>query len=134
MAGFKVVVIDSLASLFLPILGDSFNDGNLTTSFVNRTDKTVSVQLIFNQVLALLNKAASDIKRLAVTNRCLVLIINHASNCAAQMPFLGRYWLHVPNVRLDYKRSSSDEFQLTVIRNVYNPVEGKCTFRLESAS
>lgn len=29
MVRFRVVIIDSLASLFLPLLGDSFNDGNL---------------------------------------------------------------------------------------------------------
>ena len=27
MSRFKLVIIDSLATLFLPILGDSFNDG-----------------------------------------------------------------------------------------------------------
>jgi len=99
MARFRVVVIDSLASLFLPILGDSFNDA-----------------------IALLNKVASDLKRLAVENRCLIVIINHASNGPAQMPFLGRYWLHVPNLRLHSKRLSSNEFQLTIVTNVHSPI------------
>ena len=81
--------------------------------------------------IALLNKVASELKRLAVENRCLIVTINHASNSPERTPFLGRYWLHVPNVRLHSKRLSANEFQLTVVANVYNPVDKtQCIFRL----
>lgn len=89
------------------------------------------IVFIWITAIALLNKVASDLKRLTIENRCLVVTINHASNNPKRIPFLGRYWLHVPNVRLDSKRLSSNEFQLTVVTNVFSPVkEAQCTFRL----
>ncbi|KAI9562068.1 putative RAD51D [Daphnia sinensis] len=113
MREYKLVIIDSLATLFLPIRGDSFNDA-----------------------ISLLNKVASDLKRLAVVHQCVVLTVNHVSKGPAEgtastpTPFLGRYWSSVPNLRLHSKHLSKDEFQLTVVKNIYSPDPGpKCSFR-----
>ncbi|KAK4002566.1 hypothetical protein OUZ56_004383 [Daphnia magna] len=113
MREYKLVVIDSLATLFLPIRGDSFNDA-----------------------ISLLNKVASDLKRLAVVHQCVVLTVNHVSRGPAEgtastpTPFLGRYWCSVPNLTLHSKHLSKDEFQLTVVKNIYSPDPGpKCSFR-----
>ncbi|XP_057364771.1 DNA repair protein RAD51 homolog 4-like [Daphnia carinata] len=112
MREYKLVVIDSLATLFLPIRGDSFNDA-----------------------ISLLNKVASDLKRLAVVHQCVVLTVNHVSRGPAKgtastpTPFLGRYWCSVPNLRLHSKHLNKDEFQLTVVKNIYSPDPGpNCCF------
>ena len=81
--------------------------------------------------ISLLNKVASDLKRLSVTNRCAILVINHVSNWQKNAPALGRYWLHVPHLRLQSRRLDDGQFQLTVVHNVFNPVDnGQCCFRL----
>ena len=128
MNHFKVIVIDSLASLFLPLLGDSFNDGIIMN--VSSQLFLQFILIVFFSAISLLNKVASDLKGLTIENRCLVLIINNMSNGPTDTPLLGRYWLHVPNLRLQSKRLSDDEFHLSVVRNVYGAVQDKFIFRL----
>ena len=91
--------------------------------------------------ISLLNKVASDLKRLAVVHQCVVLIVNHVSRWPAEeiteaeerqsfpTPFLGRYWSTVPSLRLYSKHLRDNQFELTVVKNVYNPDPGlKCSF------
>lgn len=96
--------------------------------------------MYFSEAISLLNKVASDLKRLAVVQRCAVLIVNHVSRwtsrpisetttTAPSTPSLGRYWMSVPNVRLYTKRLSNNQFELTIVRNVYCPDRiDKCSF------
>lgn len=91
--------------------------------------------------ISLLNKVASDLKRQAVEHQCVVLTINHVSRwptdgttaeaqgATSPTPFLGRYWCSVPSLRLYSKHLSNNQFELTVVKNVYSPDPGpKCSF------
>ena len=91
--------------------------------------------------LSVLNKAANDLKRLATELNCIVIVINHvsgwqatstATGTATPTPALGRYWLHVPHLRLYSQRLGDQEFELSVVRNVYGPTGDKCRFKLAS--
>lgn len=86
--------------------------------------------------LSLLNKAANDLKRLATESHCVVLVVNHVSGWQTgnATPALGRYWLHVPHLRLYSQRLDDGAFQLTVAHNVYGPAGDKCRFQLPASS
>lgn len=86
--------------------------------------------------ISLLNKVASDLKRIAVVNRCAVFIVNHEGKQkpGEPTPALGRYWLSVPNLRLHTKRLNQSQIELSIVRNVYCPdVEQKCVVSLPDA-
>lgn len=90
--------------------------------------------------ISLLNKVASDLKRLVVVHQCVVLVVNHVSRWSREgtteaqgatlpTPFLGRYWCSVPSLRLYIKHLSDNQFELTVVKNVYSAETGpKCSF------
>lgn len=127
MSSYKLIIVDSLATLFMPILGGSSNDGD------NCFDSNLLIFSSFNMLkaISLLNKVASDLKRIAVVHRCAVLVINHEAKQKSEepIPALGRYWLSVPNLRLHCKRLNASEIELSIVRNVYCPdVEPKCKF------
>ena len=83
--------------------------------------------------ISLLNKVASDLKRLAVDNQCVVVVINHEAS--KNRPSLGRYWWHVPHLRLHSQRLSAGRFQLTVVGSVYGPPgPQRCCFELSPAT
>ena len=76
---------------------------------------------------------ASDLKRLAVDNQCVVVVINHEAS--KNRPSLGRYWWHVPHLRLHSQRLSAGRFQLTVVGSVYGPPgPQRCCFELSPAT
>jgi hypothetical protein len=75
-----------------------------------------------------------------VVHQCVVLVVNHVSRWSREgtseaqgatlpTPFLGRYWCSVPSLRLYIKHLSDNQFELTVVKNVYSAEPGpKCSF------
>uniref|UniRef100_A0A0A9Z1L7 DNA repair protein RAD51 4 n=1 Tax=Lygus hesperus TaxID=30085 RepID=A0A0A9Z1L7_LYGHE len=115
----KVIIVDSLASLYFPFIGVRTNDGN--------------------EGLSLLNHVASLLKKLAVCHHLVILLVNlgtrwnqeeefdgdcgddesKPSNRGEQedslKPAMGKYWAHVPNTRLFLVRDQSDSSTRTLI-------------------
>ncbi|KAF6207036.1 hypothetical protein GE061_018274 [Apolygus lucorum] len=112
----KVIIVDSLASLYFPFIGVKTSDGN--------------------EGLSLLNHVASLLKRLAGSHHLAVVLVNlgtrwsqdeefegesrdDESNRGEQedslKPAMGKYWAHVPNTRLFLVRDQPDSSARTLI-------------------
>ncbi|XP_068085617.1 DNA repair protein RAD51 homolog 4 isoform X2 [Anabrus simplex] len=129
-SGVRLIIIDSLPTIFFPFLGETHSGG-----------------------FGLMNHLASTMKYIAQEFHIAFLLVNFATRWHGDVapgdddenddgssdvsetikPTLGKYWLHVPSTRLFLeKKSKSDEVVISVIKSTRIKVGKLCSVVISS--